>query len=62
MPERPFQGLYLSSVQKNLGPGAFLGGRLNKEFLDVNILVPSLRDVCDALAMILGGLQYSDPH
>ena len=62
MLERPFQGLHFSSIQKNLGPGAFLGGWLDKEFLHVNILVPSLRNIWDALAIIPGGLLYSDPY
>lgn len=47
MLERPFQGLHFSSVQKNLGPRAILGGGPDKEFLQVNIPVLSLRDVWD---------------
>lgn len=52
MLERPFQGLHFSSAQKNLGPSAFLEGGPGKEFLDVNILVPSLGDIWDTRAMI----------
>lgn len=59
MLERPFQGLHFSSVQKNLGPGGFLRGRLRNFWIDVP--VPSLRDIGDALAMIPVGLWYSAP-
>lgn len=63
MLERPFQGLHFSSVQKNLGPEEFLGGRLRNFW--INVLAPSLRDTGDALARIPLGLLYSansDPH
>lgn len=56
MLEKPFQGLHFSSAQKNLGPSAFLGGGSDKEFLDVNIPVPSLGDIRDTQAMIPCGL------
>lgn len=56
MLERPFQGLHFSSVQKNSGPSAILGGGPDKEFLQVNIPVLSLRDIWDIEGMISCGL------